>query len=72
MTPHESQRYLDSFINHELHLGQTHRSEFKLERVINLLAQLGNPQKDLNIIHVAGSKGKGSICALNMVNLYPL
>ena len=29
-----------------------------------MLRELGDPQKDLKIVHVAGSKGKGSICAL--------
>jgi len=28
------------------------------------LAQLGDPQKNLKVIHVAGSKGKGSVCAM--------
>lgn len=25
--------------------------------------KLGNPEKDLRIIHVAGTNGKGSVCA---------
>lgn len=33
-----------------------------LERVRELLKRLGNPQKDLKIIHVAGTNGKGSVC----------
>lgn len=60
----QSQQYLESFINHEIHLDQTKSSAFKLERVEQLLKNLGDPQSDLKIIHVAGSKGKGSICAL--------
>ncbi len=59
-----AQQYLDSFIDHEIHLGQTKPSAFKLERIQQLLQSLGDPHKDLKIIHVAGSKGKGSICAL--------
>ena len=35
-----------------------------LERTARLLAELGNPQAGLRIVHVAGSKGKGSVCAL--------
>ena len=27
------------------------------------LKKLGNPEKDLRIIHVAGTNGKGSVCA---------
>jgi dihydrofolate synthase/folylpolyglutamate synthase len=34
-----------------------------LARVRALLAELGNPQKRYDIVHVAGSKGKGSTCA---------
>ena len=29
----------------------------------SFLAYLGNPQKDLKVIHVAGTNGKGSVCA---------
>lgn len=34
-----------------------------LERISELLNNLGNPQQQLNVIHVAGSNGKGSVCA---------
>lgn len=34
-----------------------------LERVENFLDLIGNPQKNLKIIHVAGTNGKGSVCA---------
>lgn len=33
-----------------------------LERMEVLLGKLGNPEKDLKVIHVAGTNGKGSIC----------
>ncbi|MFO8060409.1 MAG: folylpolyglutamate synthase/dihydrofolate synthase family protein [Bacillota bacterium] len=33
-----------------------------LERVARLLARLGSPHQNLNIIHVAGTNGKGSTC----------
>ena len=35
-----------------------------LERTSRLLADLGNPHDGLRLVHVAGSKGKGSVCAL--------
>ncbi len=35
-----------------------------LERVSRLLSRLGNPQKDIKFIHVAGTNGKGSVCAM--------
>ncbi len=34
-----------------------------LERIQDLLAALGNPHHQVPIIHVAGSNGKGSVCA---------
>ncbi|MGA9379753.1 MAG: folylpolyglutamate synthase/dihydrofolate synthase family protein [Phormidium sp.] len=34
-----------------------------LERIENLLANLGNPHRQVPIIHVAGTNGKGSVCA---------
>ena len=34
-----------------------------LERIERLLADLGNPQERVPIIHVAGTNGKGSVCA---------
>lgn len=37
-------------------------SSIGLERIQELLRRLGNPQKDLKIIHVAGTNGKGSVC----------
>ena len=41
-----------------------HAGDFKLDRMRHLLALLGNPHERLRIIHIAGSKGKGSTLAL--------
>ncbi len=38
--------------------------EFKLDRMYALLDRLGNPQDKLPIVHVAGTKGKGSTSAM--------
>ena len=35
---------------------------FGLERTRALLDKLGSPDKELKVIHVAGSNGKGSVC----------
>ena len=35
-----------------------------LERIKKLLERLGNPEKGLRAVHVAGTNGKGSTCAL--------
>ena len=37
---------------------------FGLERTAELLAGLGSPEKQLKFVHVAGSNGKGSTCAM--------
>lgn len=39
-------------------------SDLKLDRMRGLLALLGEPQRRLRIVHVAGSKGKGSTSAM--------
>lgn len=46
---------LQSFERFGIHLG--------LEASQQLLADLGNPQQQVPVIHVAGSNGKGSVCA---------
>jgi dihydrofolate synthase/folylpolyglutamate synthase len=56
--------YINSFINFEKIPKYQYAAAFKLERMIAILKELGDPHKDLNIIHVAGSKGKGSTCAI--------
>ena len=50
--------YLFDRINYE----RTNPSigSFKLERMTELLRRLGNPQQQYPIVHIAGSKGKGS------------
>ena len=35
-----------------------------LERITELCEKLGNPQEKLKFIHVAGTNGKGSVCAM--------
>lgn len=35
-----------------------------LERVESFLAELGEPHRSLRVLHVAGTNGKGSVCAL--------
>lgn len=35
-----------------------------LERITELLDKMGNPQKDLKVIHVTGTNGKGSFCSM--------
>jgi dihydrofolate synthase / folylpolyglutamate synthase len=39
-------------------------SDFKLDRMRNLLEHLGNPQDEVPVVHIAGTKGKGSTAAV--------
>jgi dihydrofolate synthase/folylpolyglutamate synthase len=45
--------------------GTQHRGvKLGLENVRRLLTAMGDPQNDLRFIHVAGTNGKGSVCAM--------
>lgn len=56
MTKEEAIAYIENFTWSTTRLG--------LDRTRELLEKLGNPQKGLKFIHVAGSNGKGSTCAM--------
>ena len=44
--------------------AQKFKIKLGLERINALLGILGNPHKNLKCIHVAGTNGKGSVCAI--------
>lgn len=57
--------YLYSFVDYSLTRNLTYSPEkFNLGRMAALMDLLGNPQDNYAIIHVAGTKGKGSVSAL--------
>jgi dihydrofolate synthase / folylpolyglutamate synthase len=57
--------YLYSFVDYSLkHSSELAKAEFNLDRMFALMEELGNPQEKYPIIHVAGTKGKGSVSAL--------
>lgn len=62
MTYRETVRYLDSLVNYERRSGYSYARSFKLSRIRSFLASIGNPQGSFKSIHVAGTKGKGSVC----------
>lgn len=54
--------YLYDRINFERASDQPYRQQdFRLARMERLLVELGNPQQSAPVIHIAGSKGKGSV-----------
>jgi dihydrofolate synthase/folylpolyglutamate synthase len=63
MTYREATEYLNSFINYESNTAYSYKKTLKLERVAGFLASLGDPQDGFQSIHIAGTKGKGSVCA---------
>src|SRR5580698_2245162 len=59
----EVHSYLNSFVNFESQLHQLGPDDFNLNRIEKFLDLAGDPARDLKIVHVAGTKGKGSTCA---------
>jgi len=62
MNYRETLAYLDSFINFERKAAYPYKQSFKLERIRRFLDLIGNPQDSFKSVHVAGTKGKGSVC----------
>jgi dihydrofolate synthase/folylpolyglutamate synthase len=57
--------YLYSFVDYSLkHVSELAKADFNLGRMFALMEALGEPQEKYPIIHVAGTKGKGSTSAL--------
>jgi dihydrofolate synthase/folylpolyglutamate synthase len=56
--------YLESFINYEKKSDYSYTQSFKPRRMRSFLEAAGAPDRGLRVIHVAGTKGKGSVCVL--------
>jgi len=54
-------RYIDNSLTHQKNLSL---KDSNLSRIEKMLESLGNPQLNFPSVHVAGSKGKGSVSAL--------
>ncbi len=52
--------YVDFSLTHQERIAP---ERFELERMVNLLDLLGNPHHSFPAIHIAGTKGKGSVSA---------
>ena len=58
-------RFLNTLIDFErLRIVRYTSQNFDLDRMRTLLKKLGNPQDQFRSVHIAGTKGKGSTCAM--------
>lgn len=63
-TAEQAVEFLHSRINYERVSASLSASDFKLDRMRNLLEHLGNPHLETPVVHIAGTKGKGSTAAM--------
>ena len=56
--------YIYSFIDYEREPGPRTRTTYDLRRMYELLHRLGDPHLKAKAVHIAGSKGKGSVAAM--------
>jgi len=62
---HEALDYLYSFIDYSVERTYRYSADtFDLDRVRDLFQAVGNPQDQYSSIHIAGTKGKGSVAAM--------
>ncbi len=58
-------RFLATLADYErLRIVRYNSQNFDLERMRTLLKKLGNPHEQFRSVHIAGTKGKGSTCAM--------
>jgi dihydrofolate synthase / folylpolyglutamate synthase len=61
----KSLKFLSTLSDYErLRIVRYNNDNFNLDRMRALLKKLGNPQDHFRTVHVAGTKGKGSTCAM--------
>ncbi len=60
----EALDYIYSFVDYEREPRPRDAAHYDLRRMDELLARLGNPHLELKTVHIAGTKGKGSVAAM--------
>jgi dihydrofolate synthase/folylpolyglutamate synthase len=61
----QAEEYLNSFVNYEQIPGISYAAPgYSLRHVEKLLNRMGNPQLAARTIHIAGTKGKGSVAVM--------
>ena len=65
MSSNRQQQTIISMREAEDYLDSTPRftNKSSLENIRKYLTRFGNPERGLRIVHVAGTNGKGSVCA---------
>ncbi len=63
-TYQETLDYLYKFVDYSLTHAFPEPEFFDLDRIREFLAHLGNPHQAYPVIHIAGTKGKGSVAAM--------
>jgi dihydrofolate synthase/folylpolyglutamate synthase len=58
-------RFLETLTDYErLRIVRYNSQNFDLDRMRGLLKKIGNPHEQFKSVHIAGTKGKGSTCAM--------
>jgi len=60
----EALEYLNSLYNFEKDARRQSAPGFHLEAISYVLRDLGEPHRDYRVVHIAGTKGKGSVAAM--------
>ena len=61
----QAEQYLNTFTNYEQIPGVSYApSDYDLRHLQQLLTRMGNPELAARTVHVAGTKGKGSVAAM--------
>jgi len=61
----QAEEYLNSFVNYEQIPGVSYAQPgYSLHHVEELLSRMGKPQLAARAVHIAGTKGKGSVAAM--------
>lgn len=63
LTYRQALRYFASLVNYEKRPAFSYRRSLKLQSALGFFAFCGNPQREFPSVHVAGTKGKGSVCS---------
>jgi len=56
--------FLDSLYNHERDAQRISPLQFHLDAIVQVLKKLGNPHLEYPVVHITGTKGKGSVAAM--------